>query len=344
MAPVFAHKRVAAYGDVMVDRAQRAVDRLANGATVDLAEEMMKLTLEIVGKTLFDAELAGEASMVGDALTEGMRQMMNALIRLVPLPPAIPTPGNLRYRAAVRRLDGLVYRMIRERRSWGTDRGDMLGMLLAIRDADDGSALSDLQVRDQAMTLLLAGHETTANALAWSFYLLGRHPDVRDRIEREIDAALGDRPATVSDLPKMPLTLQVLKESMRLYPPAYIIGRKAAAATTVRGVRVRKGQLVFVNVMGIHRRPESFPHPDRFDPDRFAPELEKRLAPNAYLPFGGGPRVCIGNHFAWMEGHLVLATLCQHLRFELLSEDPIATEALVTLRPRGGVPVRVTRR
>jgi cytochrome P450 len=344
LAPVFAHKRIAAYGDVMVDKAQRAADRIATRETVDLAEEMMRLTLEIVGKTLFDAELAGEASMVGDALTEGMRQMINALIRLVPLPPAIPTPGNLRYRAAVHRLDALVYGLIRERRASGIDRGDMLGMLLSTRDADDGSGLTDLEVRDQATTLMLAGHETTANALAWSFYLLGQHPDVRDRIEREIDAALGDRSATVNDLTKMPLTLQVLKESMRLYPPAYVIGRKATADTTVRGVRVRKGHLVFVNVMGIHRRPESFPHPERFDPDRFAPELEKRLAPNAYLPFGGGPRVCIGNHFALMEGHLLLATLCQRLRFNLLSKEPIATEPLVTLRPRGGVPVRVTRR
>ena len=344
MAPVFAHKRIASYGDVMVEKTEKARARLLGMETADLAEEMMRLTLDIVGKTLFDAELAGEASVIGGALTDAMRQMMSAMIRLVPLPPVVPTPGNLRLRGAVRRLDGVVYDLIRERRASGEDRGDMLGMLLATRDADDGSSLSDREVRDQAMTLMLAGHETTANALAWAFYLLGRHPEVRDRVEREVDLALEGRRATVLDLPRMPFTLQVLKESMRLYPPAYVIGRKATEDGTVGGVRVARGQVLLVNIAGIHRLPELFADPDHFDPDRFLGDAEKKLPPLAYLPFGGGPRVCIGNHFAMMEGHLLLATLMQKLRFELVSEEPLKAEPLVTLRPAGGVKVRVSAR
>jgi cytochrome P450 len=344
LAPVFAHKRIAGYGDVMVEKAESAVRRIAQVETTDLAEEMMRLTLDIVGKTLFDAELVGEASTVGDALTQAMQQMMDALIRLVPLPPVVPTPGNLRMRAGVKRLDHVVYSMIRERRASGVDHGDMLGMLLATRDADDQTALSDREVRDQAMTILLAGHETTANALAWTFYLLARHPDVRQRLEQEVDSVLGARTATTDDLPSLPFTLQVLKEAMRLYPPAYIVGRAATRDVTIGGARVKRGQPVLVNVAGIHRRAEAFPDPDRFDPDRFAPDREKALAALSYLPFGAGPRVCIGNHFALMEGHLLLATLTRSLRFDLLSSVPIATEPLVTLRPRGGVPVRVVSR
>jgi len=344
MAPVFAHKRIAGYGDVMVQKTEIAAKRIAGGGTTDLAEEMMRLTLDIVGKTLFDAELAGEASTIGGALTEAMEQMMNALIRLVPLPPIIPTPGNLRMLRAVKRLDNVVYSMIRERRASGVDRGDMLGMLLATRDADDQTALSDREVRDQAMTIMLAGHETTANALAWTFYLLARHPEVRERVEREVDAVLADRSATVNDLPSLPFTLQTLKESMRLYPPAYVLGRAATRDVTIGGARISRGQVVLVNVAGIHRRPEAFADPDRFDPDRFAAEREKKLPALSYMPFGAGPRVCIGNHFALMEGHLILATLARRLRFELVSNEEIVPEPLVTLRPKGGVRVNVVER
>ena len=338
MAPVFAHKRIASYGDVMVDKTIAAAARLRPGGETDLAEEMMRLTLEIVGKALFDAELAGEASAVGEALTFAMRQMMSAMVRLLPTPPVVPTPGNLKLRRAVRRLDELVYGMIAERRASGIDHGDMLGMLLATRDADDGSGLTDLEVRDQAMTILLAGHETTANALAWAFYLLGHHPEARAKVEREVDDALEGGPATMADLAKLPYTLSVIKEAMRLYPPAYMIGRKASRDVTLCGSRIDRGQVVIVNVIGIHRRPDAVPDPERFDPDRFTPEREKALPPHAYMPFGAGPRVCIGNHFALMEGQLVLATLSQRLRFELVSKEPVGTEPLVTLRPKGGCP------
>ncbi len=342
MAPIFAHKRIAGFGDVMVDKALRAAERLAARSEADLSDEMMRLTLEIVGKTLFDAELADDADTIGEALTAAMRQMMHALVRLVPMPPAIPTPGNLRMRHAVKRLDDVVYSMIRERRASGVDRGDMLGMLLAARDAEDEkTALSDREVRDQAMTLLLAGHETTANALAWTFYLLARHPEIRERLEGEVDAVLGDRPPTTADLTALPYTLAVFKEAMRLYPPAYFVGRRATREVRIGEATVARNQVVLVNIAGIHRRSDTYPDPDRFDPERFLGDEEKQLPPLAYLPFGAGPRICIGNHFALMEGHLVLATLARRLRFELLSSEPIRPEPLITLRPKGGVPVRV---
>jgi cytochrome P450 len=341
MAPVFAHKRIAGYGDVMVAKTRAAARAIAERATTDLADDMMRLTLDIVGKTLFDAELAGDANTIGDSLTQAMEQMMDSMVRLVPMPPVVPTPGNRRSLRAVSRLDDVVYSLIRERRASGVDRGDMLGMLLATRDADDGSALDDKEIRDQAMTIMLAGHETTANALAWAFYLLARSPEVRERLECEVDTVLGDRPATAQDLPQLPYALQIVKEAMRLYPPAYVLGRAATRPVTIGGAPVRRGQLVLVNVAGLHRRRDLFPDPDRFDPERFTPEREKKLPPLAYMPFGAGPRICIANHFALMEAHLVLATLAQTLRFELASSAPIPAEPLVTLRPKGGVPMRV---
>jgi len=348
MAPVFAQKRIAGYGDVMVDKTEvcaRGIEAAREKrSVVDLSEEMMRLTLDIVGKTLFDAEMAGHAAPIAEALTVSMRQMMRSITRVVPIPPAVPTPGNLRMRRAVKGLDDIVYEMIRERRASGHDPGDMLSMLLATRDADDGTALTDAEVRDQAMTIMLAGHETTANALAWTFYLLARSPAVRARMEAELRDVLGDRRATAADLKALPYTLQVFKESMRLYPPAYMIGRRATREVSVGGARVKKGQIVLINVLGLQRRADVFPDPDRFDPERFAEGREKQLPPLAYMPFGGGPRVCIGIQFALMEGHLVLATLARRFRFELAGHaatGDLEGEPLVTLRPKGGLPVTV---
>jgi cytochrome P450 len=347
LAPVFAHKRIASYADVMVEKTRKASERLEAAARehreVDLSEELLHLGLDVVGKTLFDAEMAGLAAPIGEALTDSMRQMMRSMLSVVPMPPQVPTLGNLRFRRSVETLDRIVYGMIRERRVSANDPGDMLGMLLATRDADDGSALTDREVRDQAMTIMLAGHETTATALAWTFYLLGHHPHIREKVFAEVDRVLGERPATFADLRSLPYSLQVFKEAMRLYPPAYMVGRKAERDVVVEGTPVKKGQIVLINVMGIQRREDAFPDPDRFDPDRFLPEREKALPPFSYLPFGGGARVCIGNQFALMQGHLVLATLSQRLGFELVgaaAQKELAAEPLVTLRPRGGMPVR----
>jgi cytochrome P450 len=216
--------------------------------------------------------------------------------------------------------------------------------LLAARD-DDNGGMSDKQVRDEAMTLLLAGHETVSNALSWTFYLLARNPDVRARLEAEVDRVLEGRPPSLALLPRLPYAMQVFKEAMRLYPPVYMVLRRAARSVSIGGYELRKNDVVVVDVIGMHRRPGYFPEPLRFDPDRFAPEAEKAIPKHAYLPFGAGPRVCIGNHFALMEGQIVLAHLVQHLRFDMApGHEEVGLEPLITLRPRGGVQVRVHRR
>jgi cytochrome P450 len=345
MAPLFAHKRIASYAGVMAERAEKMAHELAKkNRDVDVVDAMMRVTLEIVGKTLFDAELGGDADEIGDALTDAMTQMMHAMVRLIPLPPSVPTPGNLRMRDAVRRLDDVVYRLIRDRRASGVDRGDLLGMLLATKHEDDQSPLTDLEIRDQSMTLMLAGHETTANALSWTIYHLAKNPEARARVEQEIDAAVGMRRVTTDDLKNLPLTLQAIKEAMRLHPPAYVIGRQATRDVTLGGVKVPEGRVVLLNIAGIHRRADIFENPNAFDLDRLSVEREKKLPQLAYMPFGAGPRVCIGNHFALMESHVMLATVMQHVRIDLTSAREIDGEPLVTLRPKGGVQARVSPR
>jgi cytochrome P450 len=261
------------------------------------------------------------------------------------LPPAVPSPGNLRAREAVRRLDLVVFRLVHERRAVAEQRDDLLSMLLLAHDEDDGSGMTDAQVRDELMTILLAGHETTANALSWAFYLLAKHPEVRDRLEAELSAVLGERPPTYADLRSLPYSLQVLKETMRLYPPAYLVTRRAARPVTIGPAAVQKNEIVVVDILGMHRRPDLYEDPLRFKPERFAPDAEKARDRHAFLPFGGGPRVCIGNQFALMEGQMALARLSQRFRFELAEGDgDIEGEPLLTLRPKGGVPVRVVPR
>lgn len=338
IAPAFAHKRIAAYADTFAERAARYAESLADGARIDASEDMMRLTLEIVGKTLFDAEVRESASEVGDALTTAMETAMAQLQSLVPLPPYIPTPRNLENRRAVKRLDDILYPIIRARR--GTDdRGDLLSILLSAQ-SEDGARMDDKQVRDEAMTLFLAGHETTSNALAWTLMLLAQHPEARAKVEAEVDA-LGRNPSH-DDLRALPYTLAALKESMRLYPPAYLIARRTSEDVTIGGHRIDKSVIVLVNVLGIHRRADAFPEPEAFRPERFLGDLEKQLPRCAYMPFGAGPRVCIGNHFALMEGHVILATLLRRLRFDLTTSAKIEVEPLVTLRPKGGLPMRVT--
>lgn len=342
LAPAFTHKRIASYATTMAERAERFATSLRDGESLDLAEAMMRLTFEIVGKTLFDAEVDDDASDVAEALTTVMTCMFRQLESLVPIPPFIPTPSNLRYQRAVRRLDKVVYRIIRERRAKSEDRGDVLSMLLAARD-EDGGAMSDKQVRDEAMTLMLAGHETTANALSWTFLLLSQHPDARETMEKELDA-LGRDPS-YEDLAKLPYTLAVFKEAMRLYPPAYMVARRAREDVTIGEHRITKGAICFVSVIGIHRRPDVWSDPDRFDPTRFLGDKEKQLPRCAYLPFGAGPRICIGNHFALMEGHTLLATIARRARFDATSPSrKVELEPLVTLRPKGGLPMRVATR
>jgi cytochrome P450 len=303
---------------------------------------MMRLTLAIVGKTLFDADVAGEADDVGAAITAVNHYVSEAVTRL-PTPLWLPTRRNREARRAITTVDAIIYRLIAARRASGVDLGDVLSTLVMAKDEESGEGMPDRQIRDEAVTLFLAGHETTANALAWSFYLLGRHPDLAARLADESRAVLGGRTPAMEDLTRLPLSLMVLKEAMRLYPPAYMIGRQAERDVPLGPVTLRRGDTVFVNIYAMHRRADCFEAPEAFRPERFLPEREKLLPRGAYLPFGGGPRICIGNHFALMEGQLLLAALAQRLRFEPLDGREVVPEPLVTLRPRGGLPMRVRR-
>ena len=341
LAPAFAARRVASYGAMMVACAERAAARWRAGQHIDLADEMMRLTLASVGRTLFDADIEGDAQAIGRSITHSMQYMLDNLA--LPLPADWPLPRNRRMKRAVAELDEIVYRIIEERRRRPGDRGDVMSMLLTARD-DDGSGLVDLDVRDNIMTLMLAGHDTVANTLAWTWYLLMTHPQVYDRVQAEVDAVCGDRAPTSDDLAKMPLGLMVIEESMRLYPPAYAIGRQAERPIRLGEAAVGAGDVVIIAVHEIHVRPDYWPEPLAFRPERFT-EAEKKARPRQrYLPFGAGPRICIGNHFALVEAQLMLATLAQRWRFRIAQPLPIAPEPLVTLRPRGGIRVEVRQR
>jgi len=283
-----------------------------------------------------------QADQIGAALKVALGYIDAQTSTALPTPIGWPTPANLRNRKAIARLDALVYRMIAERRASECDTGDLLSMLLLAQD-EDGHGMSDKQVRDEVMTLFLAGHETTAVGLTWAWYLLTQHPAIYARLRDEAGRALAGRTPTFDDLAHMPYTLQVLKEAIRLYPPAFVIGRYAIRDVEIGDRRLPKGTWIIISPYAIQRRPDYFPEPDRFDPDRWTPEAEKQLPRYAYMPFGGGPRICIGNHFAMMEGQIILATLAQRASFELVPGQQITVQPLVTLRPRGGIRMTVRR-
>lgn len=342
LAPAFAHKRIAGYAETMAHHADAAQTHWSDGAEIDLAEEMMKLTLAIVGRTLFDVDVSGDARVIADALTEAMEFMIDS-VTSIPLPYSWPIPRNLRAKRAVAALDEVVYRIIAERRANPGDRGDVMSMLLSARD-EENEGMTDQQVRDEAMTLILAGHETTANAMAWTFHLLMQHPAAYERVRSEVDGVLGGRQPTMEDLPRLPYCAQVIKEAMRLYPPAYIMGRQSIREVELAGETLKQGTVVMVNIFGMHHRAKYFEAPDAFRPERFAPENEKTMVKGSYLPFGGGERVCIGNHFALMEAQLILAVLASRVELTLARDPNVVPEPLVTLRPKDGLAVRVRRR
>ena len=342
MQPAFHRQRVAAYGETMAAYAARQAADWHDGAVLDIHEEMMAVTRAIVAKTLFNADVSEEARAIGDAseiVMEYFGKRFGSLLALLPL--WLPTPANLRLRRAVRRLDEVVYRMIADRRRSPEDRGDLLSILLEAQDADDGSRMSDRQVRDEAMTLFLAGHETTAVALSWTWFLLAQHPEVDARLADELRAALGGRPPAVTDLPALRYAEMVVMESMRLYPPAYGIGREAARSTEVAGHPVPAGGIVIMPTWVVQRDARWFDEPEAFRPERWAHDAMRRLPRFAYFPFGGGPRQCIGNTFATMEATLVLAAIAQRFRLALMPGQRVTPTPYVTLRPEPGIRVRL---
>jgi cytochrome P450 len=343
--PIFHHKRVHEYGDAMVEYGLRYRDRWHEGQTLDFHQEMMRLTLAIVGETLFGADVERDAKDVGRAMSTILSLFDRILLVLVfpflELLEHVPVPATVRFNAARDQLNAVIYRLIEERRRTGTG-GDLLSQLLAAQE--EGKGMTDEQVRDEAMTIFLAGHETTAVALTWTFYLLSRHPEVEGKLHAELDEVLGDRPPSADDLPRLIYTHKVLAESMRLFPPAWVLGRQSVDDVELGGYEFAKGSIFLMSQLLIQRDERWFPDPRRFDPDRWDPEDEAGRPRYSYFPFGGGPRLCIGEPFAWMEGELLLATIAQKWRPRLVPGHPVALQPRVTLRPKYGMRMTLSQR
>ncbi|KLK90811.1 cytochrome P450 [Microvirga vignae] len=342
-APAFAGSRLNSYADTMVQFTERMLQQWQSGQVLDVHQEAMGLTLQIAAKTLFDAEASQDVTEVSQAIDEVMEQISVRFRRPFRIPDAIPLPGNLRYRRGVRRTDQLVARIIAERRHKTEDRGDLLSQLMLARD-EAGRPMSERQIRDEVITMLLAGHETTALTLSWTWYLLGLHPAVDAQLAEEVHTVLRGRSPTVDDLPRLRLAEQVVSEALRLYPPAYAIGREALADCEIAGYHVPAGTTIYVSPWVMHRDSRWFDDPQAFQPARWAGNLAKELPRFAYMPFGGGPRICIGNRFAMMEAVLILATVAQQFRLEWQTDRPVQPNPSITLRPGGGVWVRLVSR
>jgi len=336
--PAFHRARIATYAETMTRFAERMVETWRDGETRDVHAEMMRLTLQIVAKTLFDADVDRDAQQVGRAL-EAIMEHNSDFRKLILTPAWLPTLRNIRAALAIRRLNKIIYRIIGERRAAGSyDAGDLLSMLLHAQD-EDGSRMGDQQLRDEVITLFLAGHETTALTLSWTWWLLAQHPEAESNLHSELDSILGGRKPALEDLPKLRYTEHVITESMRLYPPAWGMARLAIEDAKIGEYTIPKGCGVSASQWVVHRDPRWFDAPQEFRPERWEGDLAKRLPRFAYFPFGGGPRQCIGNTFATMEAALILATIAQRFRFRLVPNHPVVPMASITLRPRHGIRV-----
>ena len=339
--PAFHHERIAAFLPVMSEAVAGMLERweatVAQAGTLDVASEMMRVTYAIVGKTLFGGDLGREAEAVEQAMTVVIGHTYGRLERVFSLPAIVPTPENRRFRAALRTLDEIVYRVIRARRRDGGEQADLLGMLMHMPDSETGEGMSDRQVRNEALTLLSAGHETTANALTWMWYLLSRHPEVEGRLHAELAAVLGGRPPSLADLLRLRYTTMVIKEAMRLYPPIWIMERKVISDDEIGGYHIPAGSEVTISPYVMHRHPAFWDDPARFDPERFAEGGSAGRGRYTYLPFGGGPRLCIGHHFAMLEAQVITAMMAQAYRLRLVPGHPVEPRPWITLRPRHGL-------
>ena len=343
--PAFHRERINAYGKIMTDCADEMLRNWKDGETRDVHAEMMRLTLEIVTRTLFSAG-AGEAQAekVERALQGAQESVMKRMGQPIKFHDRIPTVANRQLGRAVHVMDGIIYGIIRERRKSGAHPGDLLDLLLQVRDEDDGTGMSDKQLRDEALTMYLAGHETTALALTFVFYLLAQHPDVDRKLTAELDSVLAGRPPEPADRARLPYAEWVLLEAMRLYPPVWAVARNAIEDCEIGGHRIPAKTTVIATQWAMHRDPRYFDAPEEFRPERWADDFAKTLPKYAYFPFGGGPRVCIGNTFALMEGILLMAAV--HQRFDLrpISALPIELFPAITLRPKHSVLMRLSAR
>lgn len=343
-SPPLQPKRVAAYADAMVDCSLHTFDKFVAGETRDFHVDMMSLTLDIVGRTLLGASTHADTERIAEVLETAQSFLEGRLYSLARLIPAsVPTPSVLRFRRARQELDAIVYKIIDRCREHGTSEDHLLARLLAAR-TEDGEAMSRTQLRDEVVTMMLAGHETTALLLMYTVYLLGKHPEHMARLRTEVDTVLSGRRAGMADLPKLPFLDAVVRETLRLYPPAYTFGREVVTPFDVGGYHVPQGATVIVSPFALHRNPRFFPEPERFSPERWLNGSSASLPRFAYFPFGGGPRVCIGNHFATMEAALILATMVQKVELSVASDFRLELSPAITLRMREGLRVKVDRR
>jgi cytochrome P450 len=350
--PAFHRARLAALAEVMaqcIEERMQAWDArtIAGPAAIDVHHEMMQLTLRIVGRTLFGTELGRDLGALGPAITTCLHKANEFAESIVRLPLWLPTRSNLRFARAKRLLDGIVHGIIEARRRSDArgepPRDDVLAMLMAATDESGTERMSDADLRDEVMTLFLAGHETIATAMSWTWMLLHQHPQVAARVRQEALEVLGGRAPGFEDLPQLVYTGQVIDEAMRVYPPVWIVERQALAADQLGPWHVPPGTIVAVSPWVMHRHPGLWPDPLRFDPERFAPERAEGRPKHAFLPFGAGPRICIGNHFALMEAKIILATIIQRYTVEVLRPEHVALDPRVTLRPKDGMPGRMSR-
>jgi cytochrome P450 len=344
MQPSFHHKRLEGFGALMTNSTLAMLERWErinqNDTPLDISVEMTRLTLRVAGQALFSLDLANEVDTVGRTFAN-ILPLINSYTNL-PFPPLwVPTPRNHHLLAGLKTLDNIVYSMINERRKQPVDPDapDLLWMLLSARDEETGEGMSDQQLRDEVLTLLLGGYETTAATLSWSWYLLSQYSEVEERLHAELDTVLAGRPPTVKDLDVLPYNRMVIQEAMRLYPPAFGFTRFAIGPDEVGGYTIPANSVIFLSDYCTHRHPAFWEKPEVFDPERFTPERSASRPRFAYFPFGGGPRQCIGNAFAMMEAQLVLATVAQRITLRLVPGHSVEPQVQLTMRPRYGLPM-----
>lgn len=333
-------QRIARYGEIMVGESRRLLGSWADGQRIEAVEEMTQLTLRIVGTSLLTVDDDGDE--VFAAVHDFVNSLNAYLLSFGLLPGWLPTKVHRWRKASVARMDRLSYELIRRRRAQGGDGGDLLSMLISAKDPEGGPALTDTEIRDELLTMFFAGHETSATALTWAFYELGRHPEIAEKLRAELAEGLGERPATMADLPKLPYLGQVVKETLRRWPPGWLFDRTPVADTRLGEHTVKAGQILFFSPYVIHTDPAYWPEPEEFRPERFAPGVD--ISREAYLPFGDGPRICVGNRFAEAEIALVLATLVPKVTLEPVSDQPARLSGQATIRPKGGLHMTVRTR
>ena len=347
MQPIFHRQRIQAMGAQMAAAGERLLeswDRQPAGATINLGREMKVVTLDIINRTMFSSDVLPAVDKIGATVDVGLSYIAGRLRSPLRVPASWPTPGNRRFKQSQAALDAYLYGIIRGRRASGAHPGDLLDMLLEARDQDTGLGMDDLEVRNEVASIYGAGHETTAVALTWTWYALNQHPEVLCRLQQEVDTVLAGRPAAPEDLPNLPYTLMVLEESMRLFPPVPLTARSAQSAAKLGGFALPKGAVVLLVINNLHRHPDFWDQPEAFRPERFAPGKRAGINRMAYMPFLSGPHQCIGSNFALMEGQLLLAQMAQRYELRLLPGQTVERVVAVTMRPKGGLLMRLVRR